>query len=71
MKKSKAKTDIQITNCGNIFMFAMLTKAARDWVEEHVQLEGYQFMGKESFAVEHSYAENLADGMMGDGLVVQ
>ena len=61
--------DVQIENEGSIFMFRVLTDTAREWVKENVGLESWQWHGN-AFAVEHRFAEDLAEGMQGDGLNV-
>lgn len=62
--------DVIVTNEGTIFLFEPRTEAAREWVREHVQLEGWQWFGP-AFCVEHRFALDLAQGMTDDGLVVQ
>jgi hypothetical protein len=64
-----AKLDITVDDHGSIFMFTPISKLAREWVEEHLRLEGWQWLGA-SFAVEHRFARSLAEGMAEDGLVV-
>ncbi len=62
--------DVIVHNGGSIFQFEPLTEAAKDWIEENVQAESWQFMGS-SLCVEHRYAGDLAAGMIADGLVVE
>lgn len=62
--------DVQITNNGSIFSFRLMTQAAKDWVEENVQTESYQFMGS-TLHVEHRYARDLAAGMQEAGLEIE
>lgn len=52
---------------GSVYMVTSLTPAAKAWVEEHVALEGWQWMGP-SFAVEPRYLETLRFGAESDGL---
>ena len=66
----KAKADVLVSGGGTVYLFQPVTRAARAWVEEHVQLAGWQWLGP-AFAVEHRYAQDLAAGMSGDGLVVR
>ena len=61
--------DVQVENEGSIFMFHVLTDAAREWVNENVGLESWQWLGN-AFTVEHRYAQDLAEGMQDDGLTV-
>lgn len=71
MTTTAEKTDISIRHDGSVVLFTVNTPAAREWVEENVQLEGWQWMGKSSFAVDARFAHDLADGMQGDGLEIE
>jgi hypothetical protein len=62
-------TDIKIENHGSLFLFRLLTKAAREWVDENVATEGWEFMGN-GLAVEHRMAAPLVEGMLEAGLVL-
>jgi len=68
-KPGKQAVDVEVSNQGSIVMIRPVSKAAKDWVDEKVQLEGWQWMGG-AFACEPRMVENLVDGMTGDGLVV-
>ena len=62
--------DVSIENHGSIFLFRILTPAAQKFVDEHLQLEGWEWMGN-GVAVEHRFAEDLAIRMMDEhGLTV-
>ncbi len=67
--RTKIKPDVSVANHGSICMIQPLTQAAKDWVEENVPLESWQFMGT-AFSCEPRYVDNLVEGMRGDGLVV-
>ena len=60
--------DVKVENHGTLFLFRLLTDAARDWVEAHVDPEAQWFGG--ALVVEHRYARDLAQGMLDDGLAV-
>lgn len=60
--------DITVQNEGTIFLFHLHSEEAVAWVDENVP-EPLWF-GK-ALAVEHRYAEDLAQGMLDDGLVLQ
>ena len=62
--------DVVVRNSGSVCLFEPVTPAAKDWVAEHVQLEGCQWLGA-SFAVEHRFASGLAEGMLEAGLEVR
>ena len=61
--------DVHVINHGSVFMFQPVSAAAKEWVDEHVQLEGWQWMGP-AFAVDPRYVDGLVEGMAGDGLEV-
>jgi len=64
--KSARKVDCQIENHGTIFLFRLLTDAARQFVALNVQ-DDAQFVGS-ALVVEHRFAWDLAQGMMAQGL---
>jgi hypothetical protein len=68
MKTQKRKTqpDITVENEGTIILFTPQTNRGAEWIEQHVQSDAMHF-GK-SLVVEHRYARDLAQGMVGDGL---
>jgi hypothetical protein len=64
------KVDVKVLNEGTLWQFFMLTKAAKAWVEENVQIESYMRLTTTAFASEHRYGPPLVDGMREAGLVV-
>jgi len=52
-----------------VYSFELMTDAARQWVDENVQAEAWQWLGH-SLAVEHGYTRELAQGMLDAGLNV-
>lgn len=60
--------DVVVTNHGTIILFEPRTEAAREWIDEHVTGETTWFAG--ALAVEPRFADDLAAGMLGDGLEV-
>lgn len=70
MTKLMRTPDVLVENHGTIFMLRPQTEAAEQWIEDHVQTEGWQWLGK-GLAVDHRYAENLVAGMIEAGLAVQ
>ena len=70
MKTNQSKSaDVEVRNSGSVIMVAPVTKAAKDWVAQHLSLEGWQWLGN-AFAVDPHYINDLIDGMAGDGLHV-
>ena len=63
--------DVFVSNEGSLVLFTVETESARTWVGDNVQVEGYQWLGARSFAVDRRYAEDLMTGMVEDGLEVQ
>lgn len=61
--------DVTVENHGSIFLFALHTDAAREFVREHVDPDAMRFAGK--LVVEHRFAHDLADGMVEHGLEVK
>ena len=47
-----------------------VSDAAKEWVEENIELEDWQWLGP-AFSVDQHCIENLVQGMVGDGLEVQ
>jgi hypothetical protein len=63
-------TDIRVTNGGSVMAVHLLTDAAREWVREHAETEGWQWLGDSTLVVEARYALPLLRGAHDDGLVV-
>lgn len=63
-------SDFSVSNQGNIFMVYPKSDDAREWVQENVGLEGWQWLGG-GFAVDQHMIEHLIDGMAEAGLVQQ
>lgn len=60
--------DIKIRDEGSIVLFDPQTDAAREWIKDNVPEPMY--FGK-ALVVEHRYADDLAQGMISDGLDVE
>lgn len=67
--KGETQPDVSVANHGTLFTFTPLTERAKEWMEENVQSEPWQWLGN-SLTVEHRYAGELANGMVEHGLVV-
>ena len=61
--------DAQIENHGSLFLVQPLTPAANLWIKANVSDEAI-FYGS-ALVVEPRYVENLAEGMIADGLTVK
>lgn len=60
--------DVSVENCGSIFLFFPRTPDAIEWIKQWVD-DGYEFSNG-ALVVEHRYARDIAQGMVGDGLEV-
>lgn len=58
-----------VENAGTVFTFYPLTAKAKEWIDENVHSELWQWFGN-VFVVEHRYAWSLAQGMKDDGLLL-
>ena len=63
------RLDVQVDDEGTVFLFTPISQVAKEWVQQHVVLENWQWLGG-SFAVDHRFALPLAEGMAQDGLRV-
>ena len=61
--------DVKIENEGTISLVTPLNAAAREWIDENIHTESWQWIGG-SVAVEPRCLENLIEGMQEAGLQV-
>jgi hypothetical protein len=64
------KTDVLVGDHGSVCMVTPMSPAAREWVDENVSLESWQWLGT-SFSCEPRYVTSLIEGMQEDGLTVE
>lgn len=50
--------------------FRLYTQAAKDWVAENLEIEGWQWLGASTLGVDWRYAEPIAAMMDAAGLIV-
>jgi hypothetical protein len=62
----KSAYDFRIEDHGTIFLLCPITPKAEAWISEHIP-EDAQRMGT-AVAVEHRYIEDIAAGILEDGL---
>ena len=62
--------DVLVENHGSIALLTPVTPDARQWIDEHVQLEGWQWLDC-SFACEPRCVDQLIEGMRDYGLTVE
>jgi len=64
-----ATPDVLIRNEGTAWMFNPLTPAAKQWFDENVESEPWQWLGT-SLVVDHGMAAGLVQGILDAGLHV-
>ena len=63
--------DIEISHGGSIALVTPLTDAGREWINDNLQVEAWQWMGcGSSLAVEPRCAQAIRDGAIDAGLEV-
>ena len=62
-------TDIQLRNEGGLVGFVPITDAGRDWLNDEVQAEPWQFLGRVLY-VDCRMAAPLIEAAVTDGLIV-
>jgi hypothetical protein len=55
----KSRPDFCITYHGTVATLDVLSGAAREWVEENVQTEPWQWLGRSRVGIDPGYAEEL------------
>jgi hypothetical protein len=65
----KPKPDVNVDRHGTVASITPLTQRAREWVEENVKTEGWQWQGP-TFTVESAYVDEIVAGMTQAGLRV-
>lgn len=61
--------DVFVNDTGSIVMFMPMSAEARQWFDDNVASEGWQWLGA-SLGVDHRYADDLIHGLQGDGFSV-
>lgn len=70
LKTQPKAVDVYVGNEGSVFTFQPATDTARQWIDENVEAEGWQWLGN-TLVVDHRFAQDLAQGMIDAGLVVR
>jgi len=61
--------DFKVTYHGSVSRLVPLTDLAKEWVEEHLQLEDWQWMGP-AIVIDTRYIGDIIDGIIDDGLAI-
>lgn len=70
MPKTEKKIDATVSRDGGIFTICALTKRARTWVRENVQISDWQGSCDRFVVDGHGYAWDIYQGMLGAGFRV-
>lgn len=70
MTQTGTQLDVEVVSHGSVVAFHLLSKAAKDFVNENTDADGWQFMGN-ALCVDWRMAEGLVDGMRENGLEVR
>lgn len=62
--------DVEIVNEGTVVLFRPVTDRAKVWFKENIQAEGWQWLGM-SVGVDHRYAGDIVEGLLGAGFNLQ
>ena len=65
-----ANPDVLIRSEGTVWIFNPVTAAAKEWFDENVHTESYQWLGT-SLVVDHRFAAGLIQGILDAGLEVE
>jgi len=63
--------DVKLQHEGTICLFHLLTRTAKDWVDENVEQHDLQTWGSDAIVVGHRYVGDIVDGMHRNGLEVR
>jgi len=66
--KERQTADVLVYDEGTIWLFNPLSERAKAWVADHVAAESWQWLC-DALAVEHRYAPEIVEAMLGDELV--
>lgn len=69
-QEKSASPDVLVSNVGTLYTFCPLTLRAKEWIDQHVDFEPWQWFGH-VLVVEHRFAWGLAQGMNDSGLALQ
>ena len=64
------KPDVLVHGGRSVFLFDPVSDRGKEWVDRNVSYEPYQRFGG-AIAVEHRYIDDLVEGAVSDGLVVE
>lgn len=66
---SHPPADFKVTDCGSVWTFEPVSEAAKDYSNDSLEIEGWQWVGP-AFAVNHRTAQHLIDHLTDEGFVL-
>ncbi len=63
-------SDFRIDGEGSIYILTPITESAREWCEEYLPDDALRW-GARGYVVEHRYIEDIAGGILAEGLTVE
>lgn len=58
----KKQTNFMVTDEGTVVFITPVSDVARQWVDENLSLEPWQYLG-DGFGIEHRYADEIIQAM--------
>ncbi len=62
-------TDVEVTRDGSLIGFRPIGDDADKWFDDNVESEGWQWLGSVLW-IDYRFANQIIDGLEGDGLTV-
>jgi len=69
VRQTLSKPDFRVQNDGSSFLLHANTRAAKNWVEEHIPRDAMTWHG--DIVVAPGYISDIVKGAVDDGLMVQ
>jgi len=69
-RTKKADVDVEVDNCGTVAVVHLLTEQAREWWDENVETEPWQWLGAVSIGVEPRAGFAIVEAMAAEGFAV-
>ena len=71
MDGARPQPDFTVSNYGTVWVFNAESDAAIDFAHGELGLEGWQFVGADSFAIDHSIAGDLVLQLREEGWIIE
>lgn len=64
-------SDVQINDQGSVVVFIFNSQSAKEWANENLQTEHWQWFGSNALAVDHRFADPIITFLQDDGFSVK